>query len=487
MPSAPSGASILHLDLDAFFAAVEQRDKPSLRGKPVIVGGTGMRGVVSTASYEARRFGARSAMPTAEARRRCPPGTAFLGGRFDAYRASSRVVMDLLREYSPVVEQVSIDEAFVDLTAASQSQDPDDLQALGDEIRAEISRRTGGLTAAVGIGTSKMIAKLGSEADKPGGLTVVAPGEEMKFLAPLPVRAIPGVGPATGARMQTFGVETVADLAAVSLTDLIAIFGQSHGSGLYRLARADDTRTVVAEREAKSLSVEETFESDLTDRAVLGAELEALTRRLVARLGRAALFARTVTVKVRRHDYTALTRSATLNHATGDAVLIQREAERLLAGVDVTEGLRLLGVGVSGLTDHAQAMLLDDLLPGLSTVIASGADQPAAFPDVRDDSTGTDPALSEEAVDLDHGAGAAGLPYLERRGSGWRTGQDVVHADHGAGWVWGAGLGRVTVRFEGPRTAPGPVRTFAVDDPDLQHADPPDWRDPDENGASATA
>lgn len=471
MSSQGPGASILHLDLDAFFAAVEQRDKPSLRGRPVIVGGIGMRGVVSTASYEARRYGARSAMPTAEARRRCPPGTAFLGGRFEAYRISSRVVMEMLREYSPIVEQVSIDEAFVDLAAAGAPADSEGLRALGDEIRAEIVQRTGGLTAAVGIGTSKMIAKLGSEADKPGGLTVIAPGEEAGFLAPLPVRAIPGVGPATGARMQTFGVETVADLAAVSMADLIAIFGASQGAGLYRLARADDPRPVVTEREAKSLSVEETFESDLTDRAVLAAELEALTRRLVARLGRSALFGRTVTIKVRRHDFTALTRSATLDHATGDAAVIQHQASRLLAGVEVAEGVRLLGVGISGLTDHAQGMLLEDLqLPGdRGSAVHAGMTE--SFPDVRG------PDGGDEAIAMDHEAGAAGLPYFERRGQGWRTGQDVTHSEHGPGWVWGTGLGRVTVRFEGPRTGPGPVRTFAVDDQALSLADPPDWRD----------
>lgn len=473
MPSRPDGASILHLDLDAFFAAVEQRDKPSLRGKPVVVGGTGGRGVVSTASYEARRFGARSAMPTAEARRRCPPGTAFLGGRFEAYRASSRVVMDLLRERSPVVEQVSIDEAFVDLRAAEIDTDLESLRRLGNEIRAEISARTGGLTAAIGIGTSKMIAKLGSEADKPGGLTIIPPGDERGFLAPLPVRAIPGVGPATGARMQTFGVETVADLAAVSLPDLVAIFGQAHGSGLYRLARADDSREVQTEREAKSLSVEETFETDLSDPAALGRELEALTRRLVARLGQSALFARTVTVKVRRHDFSALTRSATLTHATGDAIAIEREAARLLNSVDISEGVRLLGVGVSGLTDHAQAMLLEDTLLTLPEPRGS-----TSLPDVaRDDPAQADRQGSDD-VALDHAAGAAGLPYLERRGMGWRTGQDVVHAQHGPGWVWGTGLGRVTVRFEGPRTKPGPVRTFAAGDDQLEHADPPDWREP---------
>src|SRR6478735_3406597 len=197
-----SRPSVMHLDLDAFFSAVEQRDKPSLRGKPVVVGGVGGRGVVATASYEARRYGIRSAMPTAEARRRGPAGTAFLAGRFDAYRLSSRVVMDVLRECSPLVEQVSIDEAYVDL-------------------RARLRDLTGGLTASVGVGTSKMMAKVASELRKPDGLTVVDAGEELDVLHPLPVRSIGGVGPATAERLRPLGVETVGDLARLELADLL--------------------------------------------------------------------------------------------------------------------------------------------------------------------------------------------------------------------------------------------------------------------------
>ncbi|HLS39491.1 MAG TPA: DNA polymerase IV, partial [Ornithinicoccus sp.] len=197
--------SILHLDLDAFFAAVEQRDKPSLRGKPVVVGGIGPRGVVSTASYEARRFGARSAMPTAEARRRCPPGTAFLAGRYEAYRITSRVVMELLAQTSPVVEQVSVDEAYVDLAAAPGADlTVEGVTRLGRDLLDRIREETGGLTASVGIGSSKMIAKLASEADKPAGLTVVPPGTEEEFLHPLPARAVPGVGPMTAWRLRSF-------------------------------------------------------------------------------------------------------------------------------------------------------------------------------------------------------------------------------------------------------------------------------------------
>ncbi len=471
MPSPRPEASILHLDLDAFFAAVEQRDKPSLRGKPVVVGGTGHRGVVATASYEARAYGARSAMPTAEARRRCPPGTAFLGGRFEAYRVSSRVVMDLLREVSKVVEQVSVDEAYVDLGAADlPEKSPDAVQALVTGLLARITEETGGLTASAGVATSKMMAKLASEMDKPGGLTVIPPGNETRVLHPLPVRAVAGVGPATAARLHGFGVETVGDLERVSLADLVAIFGQAHGQGLHRLARALDERAVVTERETKSVSVEETFETDIADQNRLGHELDDLSRRLAARLGTAALFGRTITVKARRHDFTTLTRSGTLPHATGEAGVIVREARRLLGTVDTSTGLRLLGVGVSGLTDHAQEELMLEQLAGLTRV---GPDRSDASSRGDWDHPPGNPADSQ-AAQAESSDGW--MAIIERRAAGWHTGQDVRHTERGPGWVWGTGRGLVTVRFEGPLTAPGPIRTYAADDPGLSHADPPDWR-----------
>lgn len=456
MPAVRRESSVLHVDLDAFFAAVEQRDKPSLRGKPVVVGGIGPRGVVSTASYEARQYGARSAMPTAEARRRCPAGTAFLGGRFDAYRISSGVVMDLLRELSPVIEQVSVDEAYVDLSAGgARDLSPDGLRRLGTDLMEQIRRETGGLTASVGIANSKMMAKIGSELNKPAGLTVIEAGTEQEVLAPMSVRAIAGVGPATAARLHAFGVETVADLARVSETDLVAIFGQAHGTSLVRLARGEDDRAVETQRETKSVSAEETFETDIADPALLERELDLMVARVASRVGRAAVFARTTTVKVRQHDFTQQTRSGTLPYATGDPAVIGRQARRLLSSIDVSSGIRLLGVGVSGLTTHAQEEL--ELGDGLFA---------AAGPEVEvPDSTG---AVTEAP-------GPRHTPEI-LRGAEWRPGADVRHAQYGAGWVWGSGLRRVTVRFEGPRTAPGPVRTFAADDPALAAADPPDWR-----------
>lgn len=470
MPGPGSDARILHLDLDAFFAAVEQRDKPSLRGKPVVVGGIGPRGVVSTASYEARKFGARSAMPTAEARRRCPSGTAFLAGRYEAYRISSRVVMELLHELSPVVEQVSVDEAYVDLSAGDgHDLSLPALDRLGTDLMARITERTGGLTASVGIASTKMMAKLGSEMRKPAGLTVIAPGTELDVLHPLSVRAVTGVGPTTAARLHAFGVETVADLARVSETDLVAIFGQAHGTGLHQLAHGVDERTVSSERETKSVSVEETFEVDIAERAVLEAELERLTRQLAARLGKATLFGRTITVKVRQHDFTQMTRSGTLPFATGESAVLLREGRRLLGAIDVSAGLRLLGIGVSGLTGHAQ-----DELGFADWAARDGGWVAGEITDAQMVQVGVDPNASRaEETDgrLAIAAGARGGQATRA----WSTGQDVRHTEHGAGWVWGSGLGRVTVRFEGPTTGPGRIRTFATDDPALEPADPPDW------------
>jgi len=448
----------MHLDLDAFFAAVEQRDKPSLRGKPVCVGGIGARGVVATASYEARRFGARSAMPTAEARRRCPPGTAFLYPRGDAYRASSRIVMELLRQVSPLVEQVSVDEAYVDL-AAGDGLDltPEGVRATVTELLRRITTATGGLTASAGVGTSKMLAKIGSDLDKPAGLVIVTPGRELQLLSPLSVRVVSGIGPATEARLRSFGVETVADLQRMERADLVSIFGSAHGGSLYDLARARDDREVVAEREAKSVSAEETFEHDVVDHDVLDAELVSLARRTAARLGKSAAFARTVTIKVRQHDFATSTRSETLLHPTGDAGVILDVARRLLAGVDVSNGLRLLGVGVSGLSTHAQEQLRFDEDHDLSLPLEQADTEVPATP----------------AGDVRRTPGPAA--YTGDGPPDWWPGQDVEHTEHGPGWVWGSGLGRVTVRFEGPTTAPGPVRTFRADDPALRKTGPPQW------------
>lgn len=418
-------ASILHLDLDAFFAAVEQRDKPSLRGKPVVVGGTGPRGVVATASYEARQFGIRSAMRTVEARARCP-NAAFLAGRFAAYRDASNQVMNCLREFSPLVEPLSLDEAFVDLAGASV--DAADLEGLVQQIRADIADATGGLTASVGVASSKLVAKIASEINKPDGFFVVEPGSEADLLAPMLVTAIPGVGPATAERLRHLTVATVEDLRGIDEGELVRTFGDAHGKSLWRLSRAIDDRPVSTERETKSISVEDTFENDITDRSELTQIIERMARNVVARMQRHAWSARTVTVKARRHDFETLSRSSSFAHPTDSAATITSTALALLDAIDVGGGLRLVGVGLSGLADWVQP----DLFEEPETPMPEE-------PEIR--------------------------PATERRR--WMPGQDVHHDVHGAGWVWGAGRGVVTVRFETRDSPPGPVMSFADSDPAL--------------------
>jgi DNA polymerase-4 len=436
-----SEPTILHVDLDAFFASVEQRDKPSLRGRPVVVGGVGGRGVVATASYEARTFGVHSAMSTAEARRRCP-NAAFLSGRFHAYRDTSRAVMELLRSISPLVEPLSLDEAFVDLEPAGL---PDlsvtSVSALGRELKEQVHEVTGGINGSVGIGTSKLIAKIASDLDKPDGLVVVAPGMEQDLLRPMQVTVIPGVGPATAERLRRVGVHTVEELERLTEDELVRLLGRSHGTGLYALARARDDRSVEPERETKSISVEDTYDTDHVDRRLLEALLDRQSAKVTERLRKARISGRTVSIKVRLHDFSTVSRSATLPEPSDDARQIARVARRMLADLDTSSGVRLLGVGVSGLADWIQ----EDL-----------------FADDEDDEEVAPDELTEAAV-----AAAS-------RHRAWAPGMDVVHEEHGRGWVWGSGRGIVTVRFETAQTAPGRVLSFAVTDPALAPFRPPE-------------
>ncbi|MFL6003227.1 MAG: DNA polymerase IV, partial [Nocardioides sp.] len=390
------------------------------------------RGVVATASYEARRYGVHSAMSTREARSRCPHA-AFLYPRFPAYRESSERVMALLRGVSPLVEPLSLDEAFVDLERAGLPDlDVETVRRVAEELRTRVTEATGGLTASVGIGTSKFIAKVASDLDKPDGLVVVPPGTEQDLLRPMHVTVIPGVGPATTERLRRAGIHTVADLETLSLEELVRILGRAHGSGLHALARAQDDRPVVAERETKSISVEGTYDTDLTDRRLMEGLLTRQAGNVAERLRKNGMSGRTVTIKVRLHDFTTLNRSATLPSPVDDAATVARLARSLLSELDTSGGVRLLGVGVSGLADWIQ----DDLF--------------------GDDEAGP------EAEPLDDEP----LPGPPR--PTWSPGMDVVHEQMGRGWVWGSGRGVVTVRFETAQTEPGPVRSYPIDDPALR-------------------
>ncbi|MFI6951242.1 DNA polymerase IV [Streptomyces sp. NPDC050422] len=453
MRAAPT---ILHLDMDAFYASAEQAAKPSLRGKPVVVGGLGPRGVVATASYEARRFGVHSAMPMAQARR-LAPNAAYLVPRFTLYRTVSEQVMELLGRLSPLVEPLSLDEAFVDLEAGGTANDTASAMEIGEQLRGAIEAVTG-LSGSVGLAGSKMLAKIASEEAKPDGILLIEPGTERALLAPMPVRTLPGVGPATADHLRRAGMTTVNDLAEAGEAELVRLLGKAHGSSLHRMASGHDDRPVIAERDAKSVSVEDTFDTDLHDRVRVRTEVERLAGRCVQRLRAAGRSGRTVVLKVRRYDFSTLTRSETLRGPTDDPTVVREAAARLLEAVDTTGGVRLLGVGVTGLADFTQ----EDLFAQ-----AAGERTAAELADPAE--PGAHAAADEGGREGEEPAPESAEQLAARR---WPAGHDVRHDTHGHGWVQGSGVGRVTVRFEEPESAPGRVRTFRIDDPELQPADP---------------
>lgn len=456
--------------MDAFYASVEQAAKPSLRGKAVVVGGIGPRGVVATASYEARKFGVHSAMPVAQARR-LAPNAAYLMPRFGLYRDISEQVMRLLRELSPLVEPLSLDEAFVDLEAGGVAWDGVSARAVGERLRADI-RAVTGLTGSVGLAASKMLAKIASEEAKPDGLVLIVPGTERELLAPMSVRTLPGVGPVTGDHLRRAGITTVGEIAEAGEDELVRLLGKAHGTQLYAMALARDERDVVAERDTKSVSVEDTYDVDIHDRVRVRLEVARLADRCVQRLRASGHSGRTVVLKVRRYDFSTLTRSETLRGPTDDPGVVREAAARLLEGVDTTGGVRLLGVGVSGLADFTQEDLFAQAQAAEAAAEAAQAEVPGEAGGAEGDSAvgggGNGGGAAAPAGDGAEDAGAAEVSG-ERR---WHAGQDVLHAEYGPGWVQGSGLGRVTVRFETPGSSPGRVRTFRSDDPLLRVGEP---------------
>src|SRR5215218_8897159 len=358
---------ILHVDMDAFYVAVEVRRRPELAGRPVVVGGTGPRGVVAAASYEARRYGVHSAMPSMRAQRLCP-SAVFLAGDFAAYEEASRDVHAVFRSYTPLVEGIALDEAFLDVTGAAR------LFGDGATIAAAIRRRVRdelALTCSVGVAPTKLVAKLASKAAKPkagaqgiapgAGVVVVAPGEELAFLHPLPVQALWGVGPATLERLRRLGVVTVGDLAGVAEPTLVHALGKTNGRHLHQLALGIDDRAVEPDRPIKSVSHEQTFARDLDDPAELALEVVRMADAVATRLRAQRLVGRTVTVKVRFGSFTTISRSATSHDGLDVGHAIAAVARTLLDTVDPAPGVRLLGVAVSGLTPAVGEQLsLDD-------------------------------------------------------------------------------------------------------------------------------
>ena len=347
---------ILHVDMDAFFAAVEVLDDATLAGRPVIVGGTGQRGVVASCTYEARAYGIHSAMSSVEARHRCPHAV-FLPGRFWRYSETSDRLHGVLHSFTPAVEPIALDEAFLDVSGAARllGTPPDIAYAIRSAVQGEL-----GLACSVGVARTKLVAKLASRAAKPvaalggtrpgPGVVVVLPDDERAFLHPLPVRALWGVGPATAKRLTALGVETVADLAALSEQILVQALGRAHGEHLAALARGEDDRGVEPDRAVKSISHEETFAADLHDHETLHTCVVRMADAVTARLHEAGLRARTFTVKVRFADRATITRSHSVPAPTRSSRVVRAVAGALLEALEVGPGVRLLGVAASGLT-----------------------------------------------------------------------------------------------------------------------------------------
>jgi DNA polymerase-4 len=369
MADSENDATILHVDMDAFYASVEVLEDPSLAGKPLVVGGSGRRGVVAAASYEARVYGVRSAMPSAQARRLCPHAV-FVPGRYDRYTGYSERIHEIFESYTPLVEGIALDEAFLDVTGARR------LFGAGENVAQQIRQRVRddvGLSASVGVAASKFVAKLASEAAKPTalpagitpgrGVVVVPPGEELAFLHPMEVNALWGVGPATWTRLRRLGVTTIGDLARVPVQTLEAAVGRSHGRHLHELAWGRDPRPVEADREIKSVSHEETYAFDLDDPDRLHHEVVRMADAVAARLRAAGLAGRTVTLKVRYGDFRTITRSQTVPTPIDDGFAIAGLGSALLDQVEPGEGVRLLGVSISNLI-HGEARQLSLMLDG---------------------------------------------------------------------------------------------------------------------------
>jgi DNA polymerase-4 len=340
---------IIHVDMDAFYASVEQRDDPSLRGKPVAVGG-GHRGVVMAASYEARKFGVRSAMPSVTAKRRCPE-LIFVKTRFDVYRAVSQQIRAIFLDYTDLVEPLSLDEAYLDVT--EDRHELGSARAIAEDIRRRI-REECQLTASAGVSYCKFIAKLASDHRKPDGLCVITPEKGPEFVASLPVARFHGVGPVTARKMERLGIITGADLRDWSLPALQAHFGSS-ADWYWRICRGIDDREVKPDRPYKSVSAERTFDEDLIDPARLAAELERIAGYAWDRVKRAEVTGRTVTLKVKYGDFTLITRSKSFAASVPDLEAFTVAGQALLASLQpLSKGIRLLGLGLHNLSESSQ-------------------------------------------------------------------------------------------------------------------------------------
>jgi DNA polymerase-4 len=337
---------IIHIDMDAFYASVEQRDNPDLKGKPVAVGG-GHRGVVAAASYEARKFGIRSAMPSVTAKRRCPD-IVFVKPRFDVYRQVSHQIRDIFADYTDLIEPLSLDEAYLDVTADRAGLGT--ARATAEDIRRRIREETG-LTASAGVSYCKFVAKLASDQNKPDGLCVIPPDRAHSYIAALPVSRFHGIGPVTARKLQSLGIHTGADLQERSLAELETRFGSS-GRWYWRICRGIDEREVNPDRPYKSVSAERTFDEDLRDPERLSAELVRIAGYAWDRIERAGVMGRTVTLKVKFADFEIITRSKSFGTTIGRETFEAAGQGMLAALHPLPKGIRLLGLGLHNLAEN---------------------------------------------------------------------------------------------------------------------------------------
>ncbi|MFC9980776.1 DNA polymerase IV [Gordonia sp. NPDC127522] len=469
----------MHLDMDAFFASVEQLTRPTLRGRPVLVGGSGGRGVVAGASYEARVFGAGSAMPMHQARRLIGPTGVVIPPRGSVYSTVSKRVFGLVRDAVPVIETLSFDEAFGE-PEELEGATVDAAREFAERLRARI-RDEVGLAASVGLGSGKQLAKIASGMAKPDGVMVIPPSGQLEFLHSLPVRKLWGIGPVSGDRLARLGIATIGDLAAMSPVEVASVLGGTVGPALHRLAHGIDDRPVAERASSKQISAESTFAEDIVELDALRPAIRKAAADAHRRLLADGRGARTVVLKLKRSDMSVLTRSATTAAATTDFDDLERTAQRLALDPRSIGAIRLVGVSFSGLTAVQQYALFDELgSEGPADVETThhdtAAGRGAAAGDRAEVTASPDPAGAE--VPAVHVADSAPEPPRFAPGGSsmpvgrFGPGADVTHPAHGHGWVQGSGHGVVTVRFETRTSGPGRTRTFPVDDPNLRPADP---------------
>ncbi|NHC45220.1 DNA polymerase IV [Motilibacter aurantiacus] len=475
---------VAHLDLDAFFAQVEELAKPSIRGRPVVVAGRGGRGVITTANYPARRFGVHSAMPSWQGRA-LAPHAVWLSPRGTAYSEHSTAALAPIRATFSRVEQVAYDEVYVDLSSA---RTPDELAALDPDdgpdpalavhgvawvadpyaactaLRQAVWDATG-LTASVGVARHKLGAKLASESSKPAGAAVLDAAAEAELLPTLEAKALPGIGPVSARKLAGAGIRTVADVRAAGEPTVVGLLGQAHGTAVWDLAHGRDTRRVEYDRERKSVGAERTLPADLRDLESLRATHAAVFAEAHRRLLRSGAAARTVTVKVRYADFTIETRAASLAAPTDEEPALRAAAEHALAATSAPgTGVRLVGVAFSALDTVAQLLLslgdeaAAELVPELAPAATPGFHPAYA----RDASTAADPRLGAGPAD---GPG----PLVTEQSA---PGSDVVHDELGRGWLVGAGHGVASVRFETSTSPPARSATVRLADGVLRHCDP---------------